>query len=112
MSESEVRDKPAGQRYCHQAQLSAELRRLVISVSALSEVRRPGSGWVSGGGYTYYFIGRPQRQLGGETGAVADRLGSIITDVTPANGRIMRLRISHILGGVYLVAVYDPIGVC
>ena len=54
MSLSEVRDKRTGQRDCHLPQLSAELRRLGVSVAVLSEVRRPGNGWVSGNGYTYY----------------------------------------------------------
>ena len=54
MSLSEVRDKRTGQTDCHPPQLSAELSRLDVSVAALSEVRRRGSGWVSGGWYTYY----------------------------------------------------------
>ena len=33
--------------------LSAELARLGIAVAALSEVRRPGNGEISVGGYTY-----------------------------------------------------------
>ena len=45
---SEVRDKRTGQRDCHLPQLSAELSRLGLGVATLSEVRRPGSGWVSG----------------------------------------------------------------
>ena len=44
MSLSEVRSKRTGQRDCHLPQLSAELRRLGVSVAALSEVGRPGSG--------------------------------------------------------------------
>ena len=63
MSLSEVRYKRTGHRDYHLPQLSAKLRRLVVSVAALSEVRRPGSGWVSGGGYTYYWSGRPQEHL-------------------------------------------------
>ena len=51
---SEVRDKSTGHRDCHLLQLSAELSRLGVSIAALSEVRRPGSGWVSGGVYIYY----------------------------------------------------------
>ena len=74
MSLSEVRDKRTGQRDSHLPQLSAELRRLGVSVVALSEVRRPGSGWVSGGGYTYYWSGRPKGHLEGVAVAVADRL--------------------------------------
>ena len=40
-----VRDRRTGQRDCHLLQLSAELRRLGVSVAALAEVRKPGSGW-------------------------------------------------------------------
>ena len=39
-------------------QLSDELRRLRISVAALSEVRRPSSGEINVGGYTYYWSGQ------------------------------------------------------
>ena len=74
MSSSEVRSKRTGQRDCHLPQLSAELRPLGVSVAALSEVRRPGSGWVSGSGYTYYWSGLPQRHLEGVAVAVVDRL--------------------------------------
>ena len=50
MSLSEVRDNRTGQRDCHLPQLFTELQRQSVSVAALSEVRRPGSGWVSGSG--------------------------------------------------------------
>ena len=46
MSLSEVRDKRTGQRDRHVPQLHAELRRLGVSVAALSGVRIPGRGWV------------------------------------------------------------------
>ena len=71
---SKVRDKRTGKRDCHLPQLSAELRRLGVSVAALPEVRRPGSGWVIGGDYTYYWSGSPQGHIEGMTVAVADRL--------------------------------------
>ena len=89
MSLCEVRDKPTGQRHCHLPQLSAELSRLSFSVAAFSEVRRPGSGWGSGGGYTptdpprytyYYYSGRPQGHLKGVAAAVADPLVPMITE--------------------------------
>ena len=38
--------------------LSRELGRLGIATAALSEVRRPKSGEISVGGYTYYWSGR------------------------------------------------------
>ena len=52
-------------------------------------------GWISGGGYTYYWSGRPHGHLEEVAVAVADRLVPMITEVTPVNERIMRLRISH-----------------
>ena len=91
--------------------MSAELRRLGVSVAALAEVRRPGSGLVSGGWYTYYWSGRLQGHLDRVAVAVADRLVPMITEVTAVNERIMRLRISHTLGVISLVSVYAPTGV-
>ena len=85
MSLSEVRDERTDQRDCHIPQLSAELRRLGVGGAALSEVRRPGSGRVSGGGYTYNWSGRPQGHLEGVAVAVADRLVPVINGVTPVN---------------------------
>ena len=35
----------------------------------------------------------------------------MITEVTPVNERILRLRISHILGVIFLVSLYAPTGV-
>ena len=40
--------------------------------------------------------------------AVADRLVPMVTEVTPINERIMRLRISHYAGVISLVSVYAP----
>ena len=40
--------------------------------------------------------------------AVADRLVPMITQVTPVNVRIMRLRITHILSVISLVSMYAP----
>ena len=42
----------------HLPLLSRELGRLGIGIAALSEVRRPKSGEISAGGYTYYWSGR------------------------------------------------------
>ena len=108
MSLSEVRDKRTGQRDCHLHQLSAELRRLGPSVAAIPQVRRPWSEWVRGGGYTYYWSGRTQGHLESVVVAVADRLASMITEVTPVNERIMRLRIFHTQNVISLVSVYAP----
>ena len=69
MSLSEVRDKRTGQRDCHLPQLSPELRRLDVSVAALSEKSGDlGAGGSVGVGTT------PQRHLDGVAVAVADRL--------------------------------------
>ena len=65
---------------------------------------------VSGGGYTYYWSGCPQRHLDGVVVAVVDRLVRMITEVTPANESILRLRISHNLGVISLVSVYAQKG--
>ena len=101
----------SGANDCKLPQLSAELRRLGVSCAALSGVRRPRSGWGSGGGYTYYWYCRPQGHLEGVAVAIDDRLVPVITEVTPVNERIMRLRITHTLGVISLVAVYAPTGV-
>ena len=70
----------------------------------------PGSEWVSGGGYTYYWSGRPQGHFEGVAVAVADRLVPMITEVTPVNERIMRLRITHTLGVISRASVYGTVG--
>ena len=43
--------------------------------------------------------------------AVAERLVPMITEVTPLNERIMRLRIIHTLGVIFLITLYAPSGV-
>ena len=92
--------------------LSAELARLGIAVAALSEVRRPGSGEISVGGYTYYWSGRADgRHTEGVAVAVSDRLTSLVKEVTPVSERIMRLRLAHSMGAMSIVAVYAPTGV-
>jgi len=92
--------------------LSAELDRLGIAVAALSEVRRPGTGEISVGGYTYYWSGRTDgRHTEGVAVAISDRLASQVKEVTPVSERIMRLRLAHSLGVMSIVAVYAPTGV-
>ena len=92
--------------------LSAELSRLGIAVAALSEVRRPGSGETSVGGYTYYRSGRADgKHTEGVAIAVSNRLASQVKEVTPVSERIMRLRLTHSLGVLSIVAVYAPTGV-
>ena len=91
--------------------LSVELARLGIAVAAFSEVRRPGRGQISVGGYTYYWSGRADGQhKEGVAIAVSDRVASQIKEVTPVSERTMRLRLAHSLGVVSFVAVYAPTG--
>ena len=89
--------------------MSDELGRLGIGIAALSEVRRPGTGTVSVGGYTYYWSGCAggQRQRGVAV-AVSGKLSSSVVKVTPVDERIMAVRLRHSLGFVSLIAVYAP----
>ena len=89
--------------------LSAELGRLGIAIAALSEVRRPGSGEISSGGYTYYWSGCSNgARLRGVAVAVSDRFRSAVTKVTPIDERILLVRVKHSVGFISLVAVYAP----
>ena len=53
--------------------LSDELRKLRVDIVGLSEVRRPGSGEISRGCYTYYWSGRSD---GARRGGVAIGISS------------------------------------
>ena len=77
-----------------------------VIVAALSEARRPWTGWISGGGYTYYGSGRRQGYVEIVAVAVADRRAPMITEVTPVSERIMS--ISHIMDVIFLVPLYAP----
>ena len=91
--------------------LSSELARLGVAVAALSETRLPYRGETSVGGYTYYWSGAPNgHRVNGVAVAVADQLVPLIGGVTPVSERILRLRITHSLGTISLVAVYAPHG--
>ena len=80
-----------------------------IAVAGLSEVRRPGRGEISVGGYTYYWSGRSNGHHTEGVGiAVADRLVPMVLEVTPVSERLMRLRLKYSLGVISLVAVYAP----
>ena len=86
--------------------LSSELKRLDISIAAFSEVRRPDSGEIMAGGYTYYWSGRSDgHHAQGVAVAVSNKLTPMIIEVTPVNERIMRRRNRHSLGVVSLVSV-------
>ena len=93
----------------HLPLLSRELGRLGIGVAALSEVRRPKSGEISVGGYTYYWSGRLDGyHTEGVAVAVSDRLTQMVVEAVPINERIMRLRVKHSLGVISVVSVYAP----
>ncbi len=64
-----------------------------------SEVRRPGSGETSIGGYTYYWSGRGDgAHLGGVAVGISSQLQSSVIGVTPADERIMLVSEKHTLG--------------
>ena len=89
--------------------LSDELRRLRVDIVGLSEARRPGSGEISSGGYTYYWSGRSDGARLGEVAiGISSRLQSSVVGVTPVDERVMVLRLKHTLGFMSLVAVYAP----
>ena len=82
-------------------------------MAALSEVRRPGSGSTSVGGYTYYWSGRSDgHHLQGVAIAVSGRLQPSVVEVTPVDERIMVMRLKLSLGFMSLIAVYAPTDVC
>ena len=71
-------------------QLSDELRRLRVSVAALSEVRRSGSGVISVGGYTYYWSGQDSgRHFSGVAIAVADWLIPAVDKICRLSDRVI-----------------------
>ena len=93
----------------HLSLLSSELKRLNIGIAALSEVRRPDSGEIMVGGYTYSWCGRSDgyHAQGGAV-AVSNKLTPMVIEVTPVKEHIMRLRIHHSFGVVSLVSVFAP----
>ena len=93
--------------------LSGELRRLRVDIVGLSETRRPGSGEISGGGFTYYWSGMSDgARLRGVAIGISSQLCSSVVEVTPVDERIMRVRLKHTLGFMSLVAVYAPTEMC
>ena len=93
----------------HLSLLSTELKRLDISIAALSEVQRQDCSEIMAGGYTYYWSGRSDGYHSqGVAGAASNKLTPMIIEVTPVNERIMRLRIRHSFGVISLVSVYAP----
>ena len=93
-------------------QLSEELKRLQISVAALSEVRRLDEGQISVGGYTYFWSGsRTGVHFGGVAIAVADVLLPVIDNIRYISDRLMSLRLRHNTGVLTVVSVYAPTNV-
>ena len=77
-----------------------------MEVAALSEVRRPGSGVASEGGYTYHWSGRGDGQhREGVAIAISSRLQSSVVEVAPVDERIMVMRLKHSFGFMSLIAV-------
>ena len=65
--------------------LSSELKRLDISIAALSEVRRPHCGEIIVGGFTYYWSDQfDGYHAQGVAVAVYNKLIAMIIEVTPA----------------------------
>ncbi|KAG2456919.1 CFDP2 protein, partial [Polypterus senegalus] len=96
----------------HLPLLSEELRKLRISVAALSEVCRLGTVQISVSGYTFYWSGRSDGcHTRGVAVPVADWLRPMVFDVTPFYKRIMGLRLRHSLGALSVVSVYAPTAV-
>ena len=93
----------------HLPLLSRELGRLGVVIAALSEVRRPKSGEISVGGYTYYWSGRSDGYHSeGVAVAISGRLAQMVVEAVPVNERMMRLRVKHSLGVISVVSVYAP----
>ncbi|XP_069998230.1 uncharacterized protein [Penaeus vannamei] len=70
--------------------LSKEMERLRVEVAALSQVRLPGSGTISIGGYTYYWSSRSDgHHLQGVAITISSRLQPSVVGVTPFDQRIM-----------------------
>ena len=89
--------------------LSNELRRLKVDIAGLSETRRPGSGEISCGDYTYCWSGTSNgTRVRGVAVAISSKLWPFVVEVTPVDERIMRVRLKHTLGFMSLVAVYAP----
>ena len=89
--------------------LSSQINHLNIGIAALSEVRRPDSGEIMKGGYTFSWSRRSDGyHAQGDAIDVSNRLTPMIIEVTPVNERFMRQRIRHSLGVISLVSVYAP----
>ncbi|XP_069977672.1 uncharacterized protein [Penaeus vannamei] len=76
-------------------------------------MRRPGSGIISVGGYTYYWSGRSDgHYLQGVAMSIFSKLQPSVVEVTPVDERIMVLILKVSFGFISLIAVYAPTNVC
>ena len=72
-------------------------------------VRRASSGVISGGEYTYYWLGQDSGQyFGGIAIAVAERLIPAVDKICHISERVMSLRLRHSLGVLAVFSVYAP----
>ncbi len=70
--------------------LSGELSRLRVDIVGLSEMRRPGTGEISSGVYTYYWSGMSNgARLRGVAIGISSRLQPSVVEVTPVDERIV-----------------------
>ena len=82
-------------------------------MEGLTEKWRPGSGKKSSKGYTYYRSGMSNgHHVKGVAIGVSSRLQRSVVEVTPVDERIMRFRLKHSLGSMFVVAIYSPTEVC
>ncbi|XP_069972960.1 uncharacterized protein [Penaeus vannamei] len=89
--------------------LSRELGKLRVVVAALAEVRRPGSGTISVGGYTYYWSRHSDgHHLQGVAMVISSRLQPSVVEVTPIDEHIMVMRLKQSSGFMSLITVYAP----
>ena len=87
-----------------------KLSKLRVDMVGLSDTRRPGSGETSSKGFTYNWFGMSKDHhvkgvAKGVSSAVCCRGYSV-------DKRIMRLRLKHSMGFMFVVAVYAPTEVC
>ena len=74
-----------------------------------SEVRRPDSGEIMAGGFSYYWsVHSDGYHAQVICVAVSNQLTPMIIEVTPVNERIMRLRMHHSLSVISLVSGCAP----
>ena len=79
-------------------------------MAAVSEVRRPGSGLISVGGYTYYWFGQGSRQhFSGVAIAIVNRLIMAVDKTCRFGDRMMSFRQKASLGDLAVFSVYNPI---